>query len=91
MVLGLALTGAVTQFTKITVGRPRPGRVLIIFSRVSATYVFYLDILDRCQLSAGIVDPPFKLTNSTVCTQTDIAILRDGFRSFPSGHSSCEY
>jgi hypothetical protein len=25
VILGLAITGAVTQFTKITVGRPRPG------------------------------------------------------------------
>ena len=25
VVLGLSLTGAITQFTKITVGRPRPG------------------------------------------------------------------
>ena len=25
VVLGLSLTGAVTQFTKVTVGRPRPG------------------------------------------------------------------
>jgi diacylglycerol diphosphate phosphatase/phosphatidate phosphatase len=73
LILGLALTGAVTQFTKITVGRPRP------------------DILDRCQLPAGTIDLPFKLTNSTICTQTDIAILRDGFRSFPSGHSSLSF
>lgn len=25
VILGLAITGAITQFTKITVGRPRPG------------------------------------------------------------------
>jgi hypothetical protein len=33
VVLGLALTGAITQFTKLTVGRPRPGSVLLIHSR----------------------------------------------------------
>ncbi|KAF8803495.1 acid phosphatase/Vanadium-dependent haloperoxidase [Phlegmacium glaucopus] len=71
--LGLALTGAVTEVVKLTVGRPRP------------------DLLDRCQLPAGISDPPYKLTNSTLCTQTDIAIMRDGFRSFPSGHSSLSF
>lgn len=34
VVLGLAITGAITQFTKITVGRPRPGRVLAFYVRL---------------------------------------------------------
>jgi len=72
-ILGLSLTGAVTQVVKLTVGRPRP------------------DVLDRCQPPAGLSDPPYQLSNSTICTQTDIAILRDGFRSFPSGHSSLSF
>jgi diacylglycerol diphosphate phosphatase/phosphatidate phosphatase len=72
-VLGLSLTGAVTQVVKLTVGRPRP------------------DVLDRCQPNAGLSDPPYQLSNSTICTQTNIAILRDGFRSFPSGHSSLSF
>ena len=50
------------------------------------------DVIDRCQPLAGSADlPVFGLSNSTICTQTDHAILKDGFRSFPSGHSSCEY
>ncbi|RXW21001.1 hypothetical protein EST38_g4851 [Candolleomyces aberdarensis] len=73
LTLGLALTGSVTQFVKITVGRPRP------------------DIIDRCQPPAGAADPPFKLTDWTICTQTDNHMLRDGFRSFPSGHSSMSF
>ncbi|KAJ2917230.1 hypothetical protein MD484_g3178, partial [Candolleomyces efflorescens] len=73
LTLGLALTGSVTQFVKITVGRPRP------------------DIIDRCQPPAGSADPPFGLTDWTICTQTDIKIIRDGFRSFPSGHSSMSF
>ncbi|KAF8920371.1 phosphatidic acid phosphatase type 2/haloperoxidase [Mucidula mucida] len=73
LILGLALTGAFTQITKITVGRPRP------------------DIVDRCQPPPGSVDPVFGLSNWTICTQTDNAILRDGFRSFPSGHSSLSF
>jgi len=72
-ILGLALTGAVTQVVKLTVGRPRP------------------DILDRCQPPAGLSDPPYQLSNSTICTQTNVAIMRDGFRSFPSGHSSLSF
>ncbi|KAG6919925.1 hypothetical protein DXG01_013274 [Tephrocybe rancida] len=73
VILGLAITGAITQFTKITVGRPRP------------------DVLDRCQLPPGTADPEFGLSFWQLCTQTDNAILRDGFRSFPSGHSSLSF
>ncbi|THZ11777.1 PAP2-domain-containing protein [Aureobasidium pullulans] len=50
------------------------------------------DLIDRCQPRAGSVDPsPYGLSNSTICTQTDMSILRDGFRSFPSGHSSSSF
>ncbi|KAF9050636.1 acid phosphatase/Vanadium-dependent haloperoxidase [Hymenopellis radicata] len=73
VILGLALTGSITQFTKITVGRPRP------------------DIVDRCQPPVGAIDPVFGLSNWTICTQEDNALLRDGFRSFPSGHSSMSF
>jgi len=73
VILALALTAAVTQVVKLTVGRPRP------------------DILDRCQPPAGISDPPYKLSNFTICTQTNMAIMQDGFRSFPSGHSSTSF
>ncbi|KAG7452643.1 PAP2-domain-containing protein [Guyanagaster necrorhizus] len=73
LILGLALTGSITQFSKITVGRPRP------------------DIVDRCQPLAGAVDPTFGLSNYTICQQQDNSILKDGFRSFPSGHSSLSF
>lgn len=47
------------------------------------------DFLDRCQPREGTVDPPIGLLSiSEVCTQTDMSILRDGSKSFPSGHSS---
>ncbi|KAF5391417.1 hypothetical protein D9757_001954 [Collybiopsis confluens] len=73
LILGLALTGSITQFVKITVGRPRP------------------DIIDRCQPEAGSVNPTWGLLNASICTQIDPQILRDGFRSFPSGHSSLSF
>jgi len=73
LIFALALTGSVTQFVKITVGRPRP------------------DLIDRCQPPQGLVDPVFKLTDWTICSQTDNGILRDGFRSFFSGHSSLSF
>jgi membrane-associated phospholipid phosphatase len=47
------------------------------------------DLIDRCQPLPGSADPlPFGLSNYSICTQTNNAILKDGFRSFPSGHSS---
>jgi len=73
LVLGLATTGAFTQITKITVGRPRP------------------DIIDRCQPIPGSVDPTYQLSTIAICTQTDQAILKDGWRSFFSGHSSLSF
>lgn len=45
------------------------------------------DLFSRCQLPADLTaDPTHGLTSWTACTQTDK--LKDGFRSFPSGHSS---
>lgn len=52
------------------------------------------DLIARCLPREGSEDAAvFGLSNSTICTQTDNAILKDGFRSFPSGmryfHSHC--
>ncbi|KAI0064655.1 acid phosphatase/Vanadium-dependent haloperoxidase [Artomyces pyxidatus] len=71
LALGLSLAGMVTQFTKITVGRPRP------------------DLISRCHPAPGTVDPPFGLSSVAICTSFDL--LEDGFRSFPSGHSSLSF
>ncbi|MCJ1419348.1 hypothetical protein MMC32_005702 [Xylographa parallela] len=50
------------------------------------------DLIARCLPRLGSADlPVFGLSNSTICTQTDNAILKDGFRSFPSGHSSTAF
>ncbi|KAK8195341.1 phosphatidic acid phosphatase type 2/haloperoxidase [Phyllosticta capitalensis] len=50
------------------------------------------DLIDRCQPKLGSQDPPvYGLSNHSICTQTDNAILKDGFRSFPSGHSSTAF
>ncbi|KAL5529697.1 hypothetical protein ACEPAG_5682 [Sanghuangporus baumii] len=73
LLLGLTLTGAITQFTKVTVGRPRP------------------DVISRCQPPPGIENPEYGLVTVGICTQTDVHIIRDGFRSFPSGHSSLSF
>src|SRR2546423_1086003 len=44
------------------------------------------DFIDRCQPTEGSVDPVYGLSNDLICTRTDL--LKDGFKSFLSGHSS---
>ncbi|TFY52662.1 hypothetical protein EVJ58_g9888 [Rhodofomes roseus] len=73
LVLSLALAAAITEFTKVTVGRPRP------------------DLISRCIPKPGSVDPTYGLSDASVCTQTDHYMMEDGWRSFPSGHSSLSF
>lgn len=47
------------------------------------------DLLDRCH--ADLTTPRDKYTTVAVCTQRDAHVLEDGFRSFPSGHSSFSF
>ncbi|KAI7873058.1 phosphatidic acid phosphatase type 2/haloperoxidase [Spinellus fusiger] len=50
------------------------------------------DMLDRCQPLLGATDPILGLTDYTVCTTpANSAIMMDGFKSFPSGHSSFSF
>ncbi|KAF2402870.1 acid phosphatase/Vanadium-dependent haloperoxidase [Trichodelitschia bisporula] len=49
------------------------------------------DLIDRCQPNVQADPPNLKLSNHSICTQTDNNILKDGFRSFPSGHSSSAF
>ena len=92
MVLSLALAAAITEFTKVTVGRPRPGacpRSSVASGVPSSQRACTADLISRCIPKPGSVDPsPWGLSNSTICTQTDHYIMTDGWRSFPSGHSS---
>ncbi|WRT68813.1 uncharacterized protein IL334_005793 [Kwoniella shivajii] len=47
------------------------------------------DIFARCMLPEDLTENPVHgLTSWTVCTQPDDSMLKEGFRSFPSGHSS---
>ncbi|CDO69531.1 hypothetical protein BN946_scf184785.g36 [Trametes cinnabarina] len=48
-------------------------------------------LIARCIPKAGAADPPLGLSTVAVCTQTAKHILRDGWRSFPSGHSSLSF
>ncbi|KAG8910329.1 hypothetical protein FRC01_006391, partial [Tulasnella sp. 417] len=50
------------------------------------------DFISRCQPAFNAVNAPvFGLANASICTQTDMKILKDGFRSFFSGHSSLSF
>jgi diacylglycerol diphosphate phosphatase/phosphatidate phosphatase len=44
------------------------------------------DLIDRCKPAMGT--PAHTLVTYEVCTETDSHTLQDGWRSFPSGHSS---
>ncbi|KAI6007904.1 phosphatidic acid phosphatase type 2/haloperoxidase, partial [Pisolithus marmoratus] len=49
------------------------------------------DVISRCQPIPGSVDPAYGLSTVDICTQTVKYILDDGWRSFPSGHSSSSF
>lgn len=68
--------GSGIQFGLQYVGKPRP------------------DFISRCQPDVKTfedvyISSPLGLSNSSICTWTDKAIIKDAYRSFPSGHSSC--
>ncbi|KAF2856068.1 acid phosphatase/Vanadium-dependent haloperoxidase [Plenodomus tracheiphilus IPT5] len=83
LALSLATAFMITQGMKNLFGKPRPD----LLSRCQPD-------LDRIQEFAigGIVgdsfNPNWILVTSGICTQTDDDKLKDGFKSFPSGHAS---
>jgi membrane-associated phospholipid phosphatase len=77
LLLGVGASFVITGALKNAIGKPRP------------------DLFDRCKprledMNAFLVTGNYSLVGHDICTQTDNAILKDGFRSFPSGHSSSE-
>jgi len=84
LALSLATAFMVTQGMKLLFGKPRP------------------DLLSRCQpdlsrLQETAINPivgeqvnaAWVLVTDAICTNTDEDIMKDGFKSFPSGHASC--
>lgn len=47
------------------------------------------DLISRCKPALGT--PKDELVTISVCTETDHHTLHDGWRSFPSGHSSLSF
>ncbi|RXK41753.1 hypothetical protein M231_00988 [Tremella mesenterica] len=50
------------------------------------------DLINRCEPAPGAIDHPvYGLSTVEICTSVHIARLNDGFKSFPSGHSSLSF
>ncbi|KAG1718509.1 phosphatidic acid phosphatase type 2/haloperoxidase [Suillus paluster] len=49
------------------------------------------DLISRCQPAPGSEDPLWGLSTADICTQAASKIFEDGWRSFPSGHSSMSF
>ncbi|OQN95380.1 hypothetical protein B0A48_18615 [Cryoendolithus antarcticus] len=83
---GLALSVAtaffVTQGMKNMFGKPRPNSMGMCMPDLTNVQAHAIGGYGQ-----GISDR-WVLVNSSICTQTDISVLRDAFRSFPSGHCS---
>lgn len=73
--LGLGITLVLTEFLT-NIGKNAIGRPRP-------------DLLDRCDPASNT--PKTGLVNYSVCTETDQGMLQDGWRSFPSGHSSFSF
>jgi len=79
--LAIASTITITNTFKNLVGRPRPGIISV------SELLLMIDFLDRCQPLSTATNPTiFTLSTAAICTRT--VLLKDGYRSFPSGHSS---
>ncbi|KAJ1773070.1 hypothetical protein LPJ77_004819 [Coemansia sp. RSA 2523] len=76
LLMGVSLTLMFTNCLKNVLGRPRP------------------NLLARClptRPNHALDDPPQGLSTISICTQTNMAVLDEGFRSFPSGHTSLAF
>lgn len=84
LALSLATAFMITQGMKLLFGKPRP------------------DLLSRCRpdlnrLQETAINPivgaefnaAWVLVTDEICQNTDVDLMRDGFKSFPSGHASC--
>jgi len=82
LALSVALAFFVTQGLKNIFGKPRPH--LIALCKPDLTNIAKHVVGGEGQ----DISIRWTLVNSSICTQSDNLMLADGFRSFPSGHSS---
>ncbi|KAF1930940.1 PAP2 domain-containing protein [Didymella exigua CBS 183.55] len=87
LALSLATAFLVTQGMKLLFGKPRPdllSRCKPNLSRLgTAAITNYVG-----QDTAVDFNPAWVMVTDAICTNTDEAIMKDGFKSFPSGHAS---
>lgn len=80
--LSVAVAFFITQGMKNMFGKPRPNFLARCQPNLD-------DITDAYRGGYGQdISVRWTLVDSSICTQTDNNVLQDGFRSFPSGHSS---
>ena len=86
MGLGMSLATAfiITEGMKNLFGKPRPDLLSRCVPNTSRIEEFSVSTYGTT------VDPRWRLVTWGICQQTDLDMLNDGFRSFPSGHSSCK-
>ena len=83
LAVSLAIAFIITNGTKNAIGKPRPD----LLARCNPDIAKSLD-----SAVGGIgdqVDEGIRLFSWTICRNPG-SVLDDGFRSFPSGHSSCK-
>ncbi|KAF2205958.1 lipid phosphate phosphatase 1 [Delitschia confertaspora ATCC 74209] len=76
LMLSVCASFTITGALKNAIGKPRP------------------DLIARCMVREGYEEAAgksFALTTYEVCTNPNNDVLKDGFRSFPSGHSSTAF
>src|ERR1700712_5541577 len=88
LALSLALAFFFTQGMKNLFGKPRPDMLSRCIPDMSPESI-------RTHTVGGgygsIFNPEWVLVSAAICTNTDTALVDDGFRSFPSGHASSKF
>jgi len=84
LALSLGLSFVFTQGMKNAFGKPRPD----LLDRCKPDIANYKNYIVANYATTTGFDAPWVLVSSEICTTTDTNLLKDGFRSFPSGHAS---
>lgn len=87
LALSLATAFLITQGMKLLFGKPRPDLLSRCQPDLSRLSEFAVNNVGR-QVGAEF-NAAWVLVTDAICTNTDEDIMKDGFKSFPSGHASC--